>query len=86
MDPLTPLQLIFGGSTFGFLVLMGKITYNYGKDRKALNGTVDRVKTIEHTLSAHIEDEQRQDMAIRQDIARLETKVDLLINHKIRGQ
>lgn len=82
---MEPITLVFGGSSLGFLILMGKITYNYGRDRKALNGTVERVKVIEHKLSAHMEDEMRQDMAIRQDIARLETKVDLLINHKIKG-
>ena len=66
------------------LITMGRMMYNYGRDRKELNGTVDRVKSIEKKLDMHITDEETDFKTIRRTLTQLETKVDLLVDHKIK--
>lgn len=66
------------------LFTMGRMMYNYGRDRKELNGTVDRVKDIERKLDEHIADEACSVNALRGDMREIKTKVDLLIDHKIK--
>lgn len=58
--------------------------YLYGRDRKELNGTVDRVKRIDQKLDKHIEDEDQQFRTIASTMAEIKTKVDLLVDHKIK--
>jgi hypothetical protein len=63
---------------------MGRMMYNYGRDRKELNGTVDRVKRIDEKLDAHMADEDAQVGSLKGDLREIKTKVDLLIDHKIK--
>ena len=58
--------------------------YLYGRDRKELNGTVDRVKRIDQKLDQHISDEDQQFRTIASTMAEIKTKVDLLVDHKIK--
>lgn len=76
--------IALGGALMASLVGMGKMMINYGKDRKELNGTVDRVKEIDRKLDQHINDEASDFKQIRADITEIGTKVDLLIDHKIK--
>lgn len=79
-----PVTIGLGGLALTSLITMGKMMYNYGRDRKELNGTVERVKSIEEKLDKHIRDESEDFVTIRSDISEIKTKVDLLIDHKIK--
>ena len=81
MDPVT---IGLGGIAMTSLFTMGRMMYNYGRDRKELNGTVDRVKDIERKLDEHIADEACNLTSLRGDMREIKTKVDLLIDHKIK--
>lgn len=81
---MDPALIGLGGLAMTSLITMGKMMYNYGRDRKELNGTVDRVKSIEHKLDKHINDEETDFKTIRRTLTQLETKVDLLVDHKIK--
>lgn len=83
---MEPVTLALGGTTMTLLGVVGKIVYNYGRDRKELNGTVERVKSIQEKLDKHIRDEEQELIGIRHGITELQTKMDLLINHKIRDK
>ena len=72
-------------------IAMGKMMYNYGRDRKELNGAVDQIKDIkeqtkdiDRKLDAHVADEENDFKKIRHTLTQLETKVDLLVDHKIK--
>lgn len=54
------------GTTIGYL-------------KKTLNGTTDRVKDISKALNDHIKEEGDNDAQTHERIARVETKVDLVI-------
>ena len=43
---MEPAMIGLGGLAMTSLITMGRMMYNYGRDRKELNGTVDRVKSI----------------------------------------
>ena len=81
---MEPAMIGLGGLAMTSLITMGRMMYNYGRDRKELNGTVDRVKSIEHKLDKHISDEETDFKTIRRTLTQLETKVDLLVDHKIK--
>ena len=81
---MEPALIGLGGLAMTSLITMGRMMYNYGRDRKELNGTVDRVKSIEHKLDMHISDEETDFKTIRRTLTQLETKVDLLVDHKIK--
>jgi formiminotetrahydrofolate cyclodeaminase len=81
---MEPAMIGLGGLAMTSLITMGRMMYNYGRDRKELNGTVDRVKSIEHKLDQHISDEETDFKTIRRTLTQLETKVDLLVDHKIK--
>ena len=81
---MEPVMIGLGGLAMTSLITMGKMMYNYGRDRKELNGTVDRVKSIEKKLDMHITDEETDFKTIRRTLTQLETKVDLLVDHKIK--
>lgn len=66
------------------LGIVGRVMYLYGRDRKELNGTVDRVKGIDKKFDEHIEDERKQFQCMTRDITEIKTKVDLLVQHKIK--
>lgn len=66
------------------LIGMGKMMYSYGRDRKELNGTVDRVKRIENTLDQHIREENEDHQKMRRDITTIKTTVELLVDHDIK--
>ena len=52
----------------------------WGAVKYALNGTRHRVKEIHERLHTHINEENRADIVTHDRLARLETKVDLLIS------
>ena len=81
---MEPAMIGLGGLAMTSLITMGRMMYNYGRDRKELNGTVDRVKSIEYKLDQHISDEETDFKTIRRTLTQLETKVDLLVDHKIK--
>jgi formiminotetrahydrofolate cyclodeaminase len=81
---MEPAMIGLGGLAMTSLITMGRMMYNYGRDRKELNGTVDRVKSIEQKLDQHISDEETDFKTIRRTLTQLETKVDLLVDHKIK--
>ena len=81
---MEPAMIGLGGLAMTSLITMGRMMYNYGRDRKELNGTVDRVKSIEKKLDMHISDEETDFKTIRRTLTQLETKVDLLVDHKIK--
>jgi predicted nucleic acid-binding Zn-ribbon protein len=81
MDPIT---VVVSGGGVALVTLFGRIVYNYGRDRKELNGTVGRVKNIETTLAQHIEDEEQEFKEIRKDITEIKTKVGLILEDKIK--
>jgi hypothetical protein len=81
---MEPVTIAIGGGLVAGATAVGRIIYNYGKDRKELNGTVARVKSIEIKLDQHIKDENHDFRIIRKDITEIGTKVDLLIDHKIK--
>ena len=81
---MEPAMIGLGGLAMTSLITMGRMMYNYGRDRKELNGTVDRVKSIEKKLDMHITDEETDFKTIRRTLTQLETKVDLLVDHKIK--
>ena len=54
----------------------------WGGSRQALNGTRERVRELHVQLADHIRDEHAADMITHDRIARIETKVDLLLVHK----
>ena len=81
---MEPAVIGLGGLAMTSLITMGRMMYNYGRDRKELNGTVDRVKSIEKKLDMHITDEETDFKTIRRTLTQLETKVDLLVDHKIK--
>lgn len=81
---MDPVILGLGGVAMTSLLTMGRMMYNYGRDRKELNGTVDRVKNIEKKLDEHMADENMQVGSLRGDMREIKTKVDLLIDHKIK--
>lgn len=47
---MEPVTFAIGGGTVALVGTVGKIVYNYGRDRKELNGTVERVKKMEVDL------------------------------------
>lgn len=51
----------------------------WGGAKVALNGTRERVKEIQDDLSSHITEEHALDMETHARIARLETKIDILV-------
>lgn len=55
---MEPITIVLGGSSLALVAGVGRIVYKYGQDRKELNGTVERVKKIEHNL-----DEVREDVS-----------------------
>ena len=81
---MEPVTIALGGSTITLLGIVGKIVYNYGRDRKELNGTVERVKNIDRKLEEHIRTEDDDMRSLRSDITEIKTKVQLLIDHKIK--
>jgi len=76
MDPVT---VALGG-----LAMTSLITY--GRDRKELNGTVERVKKIDQKLDEHIREEKTDMIEMHEDIKEISTKVDLLISGKIKDK
>ena len=50
-----------------------------GGAKRALNGTRDRVKEIHEQLRSHINEEHNADQQTHERIARVETKVDLIL-------
>ena len=81
MDPVT---ITLGGTTLTLLGVVGKIMFNYGRDRKELNGTVDRVKKIEQQLDQHIRDEKEDMIHMHELMSEINTKVGLLVEGKIK--
>ena len=81
---MEPITVTLAGTTFTLLGVVGRVMYLYGRDRKELNGTVDRVKRIDQKLDKHIEDEDQQFRTIASTMAEIKTKVDLLVDHKIK--
>ena len=81
MDPVT---IALGGLAMTSLITMGRMMYNYGRDRKELNGTVERVKNIEKKLDEHIMKEDGDSRELRKTVTEIATKVNLLVNHKIK--
>ena len=59
-------------------VFVAGITMGYMK--KTLNGTTERVKEIHTALTDHIRDESDNDAYTHERIARVETKVDIVID------
>lgn len=85
--------IALGGVTMTSLITMGKMMYNYGRDRKELNGTVERVKKVESNLlnidkkfDEHVRDEKRDMIQMHEDIKAIGTKVDLLVDGKITNR
>lgn len=64
--------------------IVGRVMYLYGRDRKELNGTVERVKVIDQKLDQHMRDEEDQFLTIASSMTEIKTKVDLLVDHKIK--
>jgi len=83
MDPVT---VALGGLAMTSLITMGRMMYNYGRDRKELNGTVERVKKIDQKLDEHIREEKTDMIEMHEDIKEISTKVDLLISGKIKDK
>lgn len=81
MDPVT---ITLGGTTLTLLGVVGKIMFNYGRDRKELNGTVERVKKIEEKLDKHMMDETEDMTKMHQVMSEINTKVSLLIDGRIK--
>ena len=81
---MEPITVTLAGTTFTMFGIVGRVMYLYGRDRKELNGTVDRVKRIDQKLDKHIEDEDQQFRTIASTMAEIKTKVDLLVDHKIK--
>ena len=81
---MEPITVTLAGTTFTLLGVVGRVMYLYGRDRKELNGTVDRVKRIDQKLDKHISDEDQQFVTIARTMAEIKTKVDLLVDHKIK--
>ena len=51
-----------------------------GYIKKTLNGTTERVKEIQSSLNNHIAEESDNDTETHERIAKVETKVDLIIH------
>lgn len=81
---MDPTVIGLGGLAMTSFIAMGKMMYNYGRDRKELNGAVDQIKEIDRKLDAHVADEENDFKKIRRTLTQLETKVDLLVDHKIK--
>ena len=81
---MEPITFALGGTTMTLMGIVGRVMYLYGRDRKELNGTVDRVKRIDSKLDKHIEDELQVYTQLTQDVTEIKTKVDLLVRNKIK--
>ena len=81
---MEPITFALGGTTMTLLGIVGRVMYLYGRDRKELNGTVDRVKRIDSKLDKHIEDELQVYSQLTHDVTEIKTKVDLLVRNKIK--
>ena len=55
----------------------------WGATKSALNGTRDRVRSIQDELRNHITEEHNADMETHERIARVETKLDMLISRDL---
>lgn len=55
-----------------------------GAVKRTLNGTKDRVKEIHEQLHAHITEEHNADQQTHERIARVETKIDLLLSRVLQ--
>lgn len=86
MDMSAGAAIALGGVTMTSLVTMGKMMYNYGRDRKELNGTVERVKSIDMKLDKHISDERNDMTQMHENIKEIATKVDLLVQGRIKDK
>lgn len=80
MEPMTGIATFVG---VGGLLALARIVYNYGRDRKELNGTVERVKKIEYKLDEHMADEAQDFKAIHKELTRVSTKLDLVLDNRI---
>lgn len=54
----------------------------WGGAKVALNGTRERVKAVDTKLNAHIEKHTEQQMVLVDRTARIETKLDSLLENK----
>ena len=68
MDPVT---FILGGSGLAMIAGFGRIVYKYGQDRKELNGTVERVKVMEHDMKD-----------LRKNVSYIRGSIDSVINNQ----
>jgi len=59
-------------SLFGAGIVLGVL-------KKTVNGSVSRISEIHHRLSKHIDDEGKADSKTHERIARVETKVDMIL-------
>ena len=56
----------------------------WGGTKKALNGTRQRVKDVQEQLTVHIKEEHDADVETHERIARMETKIDILLERDNR--
>lgn len=54
----------------------------WGAVRSALNGTRGKVDDVHKRLAAHIDDESVADKVTHERIARVETKIDMLLTNR----
>lgn len=81
---MEPITWMLGGGGLTVIVLLAKIAYHAGNARRELNGTVDRVKRIEVKLDRHIQEEDNEFKEIRHNVTQIKTKVDLLLENRIK--
>jgi len=65
---MEPVSIVLGGGTIALVGTVGKIVFNYGRDRKELNGTVERVKKMEVDLHD-----------VREDVSYIRGTLDTII-------
>lgn len=72
MDPAYIFIWTIGTSLIGAGVVLGVL-------KKTINGSVGRITEIHDRLTKHIDDEGRADSHTHERIARVETKVDIIL-------
>jgi hypothetical protein len=72
-------------STFAYAAMTGVFAAGaaWGAVKTGLNGTKARVEALHADLDEHIKEEHANDRQTHERVARVETKVDLLVNKLI---
>ena len=72
-------------ATLGYVALTGFFAAGaaWGAVKSGLNGTKARMEALHKNLDDHIKEEHANDMHTHERIARVETKVDLIIEEII---